>query len=297
MSPQLASGLSLLLLAALSAAGCAETVEEPPLPPEPMTCVPSTFALKKLDMPEASGAAWVSSALGDGWLIVADNGNDGRAVLVDGDAAVLAELKLPLDEGAGDDLEGLAWSVEERLVGLTSSGHLRQWSFDSDPPQLIQLAQAISDDPAWTCDPQDNNCGPNWEGICLDPAPEPDGCAGFAVSKSLGELVCLRSSGASYKLDPSVRIEVTKEGRLSGCDYELVEPHRLIVAGNDQSQNKLWEVLSPRDPEAFEAEKLEIEGTLNQEAIAFGPDGRLLSFGDEETVTGEGSAIISFYCL
>jgi len=297
VSPQLFRGLTVLLLAALCAAACAEEVEEAPSPPQPLACVPSTFTIKTLELPEASGAAWVSSGLGDGWLIVADHGNDGRAVLLGEEASVLAELNLPLDEGAGDDIEGLAWSNQDRLVGLTSSGYIRQWSLESDPPQLVQLAQAISGDPLWTCDALDNNCGPNWEGLCLDPAPEAGGCAGFAVSKTLGELVCLRTEGASYVLDPSVRIEVTKDGRLSGCDYELTSPHRLIVAGNDQSQNKLWEISSPRDPEAADAEKLEIEGTLNQEAIAFSPDGRLLSFGDEEAITGEGSAIVAFFCL
>jgi hypothetical protein len=297
MSPQARKGLTLLLVAACAVAACANEPEEPSSPPRPLSCIASTFSLKKLEMPEASGAAWVSHVAGDGWLVVADHGNNGRAVLVGVDGSTVAEFELPLDLGAGDDLEGLAWSRAGRLVGITSSGYLRQWTLDTSPPQLAQLAQAISADPQWICDAQDNNCGPNWEGLCLDPAPEPDGCAGFVVSKTLGELVCLRASGASYSLDPSVRIEVTKDGRLSGCDYEPQAPYRLVVAGNDQAQNKLWEITTPRDPEAAQSEKLEIEGTLNQEAIAFGPQGVLLSFGDEETITGEGSAIVSFYCL
>lgn len=297
MRPQVVRGLPLLLVVVVGFAGC---VDEPELPapslPKPLSCISSTFPLKTLEMPEASGAAWVKSAAGDGWLVVADHGNDGRATLLGPDGSLLAELELPLDEGAGDDLEGLAWSRGGRLVGITSSGYIRQWSLDTAHPQLVQLAQAISEDPAWICNPQENNCGPNWEGLCLDPAPEVDGCAGFVVSKTLGEIVCLRSSGAGYTLDPTARIEVTKEGRLSGCDYETQPPYRLIVAGNDQSQNKLWEITTPRDLETAESEKLEIEGTLNQEAIAFGPDGVLLSFGDEEAITGEGSVIVSFFC-
>lgn len=297
MSPQAVRGLTLLLVATFTVAACADEPEEPtPSLPQPLSCIASTFPLKALEMPEASGAAWVSCAAGDGWLIVADNGNDGRATLLGADGTLLAELELPLDEGAGDDMEGLAWSAG-RLIGLTSSGYIRQWSLDTVAPQLIQLAQAISEDAQWMCGAQENNCGPNWEGLCLDPAPEPGGCAGFVVSKTLGELVCLRASGASYTLDPTIRIEVTKEGRLSGCDYEPQSPYRLIVAGNDEAQNKLWEITTPRDLSTAQSEKLEIEGTLNQEAIAFGPQGVLLSFGDEETITGEGSAIVSFYCL
>ena len=297
MSPQAVSALSILLVATLGVAACADEPEEPTRSlPQPLSCIASTFPMKTLEMPEASGAAWVSSAVGDGWLVVADHGNDGRAVLLGADGALAGEFELPLGEGAGDDLEGLAWSTSDRLVGLTSSGYIRQWSLDTTTPQLVQLAQPISADPAWICDPQENNCGPNWEGLCLDPVPEVGGCAGFVVSKTLGELVCLRSSGVSYTLDPTARIEVTKAGRLSGCDYETQPPYRLIVAGNDDSQNKLWEITEPRDLEAADSEKLEIEGTLNQEAIAFGPNGVLLSFGDEETITGAGSAIVSFYC-
>jgi len=297
MRPQAARGLTLLLFAALGAASCTDEPEEAPSLPQPLSCIASTFPLKTLEMPEASGAAWVSSVHGDGWVVVADHGNEGRASLLGIDGSILAEFDLPLDLGAGDDLEGLAWSSADRLVGLTSSGYIRQWTLATSPPQLVQLAQAISADPQWICDAQENNCGPNWEGLCLDPSPEPDGCVGFAVSKALGELVCLRESGASYTLDPFVRIKVTKEGRLSGCDYELEPPHRLIAAGNDEAQSKVWEITSSRTPEEADSEKLEIEGTLNQEAVSFGPEGALLSFGDEETVTGEGSAIVSFYCL
>ncbi len=297
MSPQLVRGLVLLPLMWATVSACGASADPETSPQAPLRCVVGSFAIKTLDLPEASGATWVSSAMGDGWLIVADHGNNGRAAFLSPDGATQSELELPLDSNAGDDLEGLAWSDQGRVVGLTSSGHLRQWSLDSDPPQLIQLAQAISDDVEWVCDAQENNCGPNWEGLCLDPKPEPEGCVGFAVSKTLGELVCLRAQGQSYKLDPSVRIDVTKGGRLSGCDYELSEPYRLIVAGNDQSQNAFWEIIEPRAPEETYAEKLEIEGTLNQEAIAFSPEGKLLSLGDEETITGEGSAIVSFTCL
>ena len=297
MSPRTLKGLTLLLVSALAASACGDEPEPTSEAVEPLSCVVGSFALKKLSLPEASGAAWVSGALGDGWLVVADHGNEGRAVHVSPDGSVSTEVELPLDMSAGDDLEGLAWSPQGRLVGLTSAGYLRQWSLKANPPQLAQLAQAISDDEAWVCGAQENNCGPNWEGLCFDPEPAPDGCAGFAVSKTLGELVCLRESGAGFALDPTVRVEVTKEGRLSGCDYELVAPHRLIVAGNDKSQNAFWEVLDSRTPESADVEKLKIEGTLNQEAVAFGPEGRILSFGDEETITGEGSAIVSFTCL
>lgn len=297
MSPQVIRGLPILLLTALSAVGCPTATEEPAAPDAEIACVAGSFPLKKLELPEASGAAWVSSAHGEGWLIVSDHGNEGRAVFITPEGDTPRELELPLDPGAGDDLEGLAWSSAGRLVGLTSSGYVRQWSLEASGPQLVQLSQAISDDDDWICGALENNCGPNWEGLCLDPAPSAGGCAGFAVSKELGELLCLRAVSGSYELDPSVRIEVTKSGRLSGCDYELAPPYRLLVAGNDEAQNRFWEITSPREPETAEAEKLEIEGTLNQEAIAFSPDGQLLSFGDEEAVTGEGSAIASFFCL
>jgi hypothetical protein len=286
-----------LLLGCLGLGSCTDEVT--PAVPEPvasLSCVPSTFITKKLDLPEASGAVWVESALGTGWLVGADNGNDGEVVLLGEGGAILAGFNLPLDEAAGDDLEGLAWSPSGRLVGLTSAGYLRQWDLDAGGPQLAQLAQAISSDPDWACAPQESNCGPNWEGLCLDPAPEEGGCAGFAVSKKRGELVCVRASGSGFVLDPQVRIDVTGKDQLSGCDYMLEAPHALVVAGNDEAENGLWVIDDPRNPLKASAHALEIGGTLNQEAVAFGPDGLMLSFGDEELVTGEGSAIVAFFC-
>ena len=286
-----------MLLGSLGLASCTDEITPAELEPEPtLSCVPSTFITKKLDLPEASGAVWIESALGTGWLVGADNGNDGKVVLVGQGGAILAELNLPLDEAAGDDLEGLAWAPSGRLVGLTSAGYLRQWDLEASGPKLSQLAQAISSDPDWACGPQESNCGPNWEGLCLDPAPEDGGCAGFAVSKKRGELVCVRASGSGYVLDPELRIDVTGKNELSGCDFMLEAPHALVVGGNDEADNGLWAIVGHRQPHEASVHALEIGGTLNQEAVAFGPQGTLLSFGDEELVTGEGSAIVAFFC-
>jgi len=274
---------------------CGHDEEEAPETHE-LTCLPSSFALKKLALPEASGAVWGKTHLGEGWLVVADHGNEGALSLVSASGEVVTSLELPLDESAGDDLEGLAWSTADRLVGLTSSGYVRQWSLHSETVQLTHLAVAFSDDPEWTCAAYETNCGPNWEGLCLDPAPLDAGCAGFAVSKKKGDLVCLRTDGSGFVLDPTVRIDVSGKNELSGCDYTLTPPHALLVSGNDESDNRLWEIIDHRSPAMASARALEIGGTLNQEAIAFGPDGVLLSFGDEEALTGEGSAIAAFYC-
>ena len=287
--------MALTLWGLLALSACTAPVEAPD-PELALVCLPSTFALKKLDLAEASGAAWVQSAAGEGWLVVADNGNGGEAVLVGPGGEIFAELKLPLDAAAGDDIEGLAGWGGGRLVGLTSGGFLRQWSLEQAAPQLVQLAKPISADPQWVCQPQETNCGPNWEGLCLDPAPEAGGCAGFALSKALGELVCLREDLGGLVLDDSVRIKVSKKKSLSGCDYGLEAPHPLVVVGNEASDNAFWQILGHRTPQSAQVEPMEIGGTLNQEAVAFGKGGLLLSFGDEEEVTGEGSAIAAFFC-
>jgi hypothetical protein len=286
-------GLWAQLIFSLSA--CTTPVD-PPISDPLLVCVPTTFGLAKLDLAEASGAVWVKTDSLQGWLIGADNGNGGQAVIIGAEGELLAELNLPLDEGAGDDLEGMAWSKAGQLVGLTSAGYLRRWTLTDTGGHLTQLASPISSDPQWICEPHESNCGANWEGLCLDPAPLEGGCAGFAVSKELGELFCVREGESGFVLDADVRIKVTKKKRLSGCDYALEPPHHLVVAGNDTSDDALWQILGHREPLGASAELLEVGGSLNQEALAFGPGGALLSFGDEEEISGLGSAIAAFFC-
>lgn len=271
---------------------------ELPAPPGPLVCVPETLGAERLDMPEASGAAWVDNALGTGWLVVADSGNDGAGALLDAVNFQTLPVDFPLDPGAGDDVEGLALAPSGRVVGLASPGYIREWSAEPSGLVLTRLAAAVSSDPDDLCDPQGGNCAANFEGLCLHPAP-PAGaaCAGFAVSKARGQLACLALTGDGYRIDAAHTIAVGDPDQLSGCDYELEPPHRLVVAGNLFALSAIWEVRGADAPETAEVVALPLTGAANQEALAFGPGGLLISFGDTQGFGGSlTSPMVGFRC-
>ena len=246
-----------------------------------ITCELGTAPVELAALAEASGATWIDSAWGSGWLLVADTGHEGRLVLLSLEGEELVTDKLPLDEGAGDDIEGLSLNPAGDVVALTSDGALRAWTLMPDGPVLSRMAYPISDDPDWVCADDDDDC-PDFEGLCLDPAPEAGGCAGFAASKRRGKLVCVRELDGGYTLDPQITVTVGEPGELSACDYEPEAPHRLLVGANDHGDSALWEVRSPRDPTQATAHLLNVTGPERQEAIAFGPDGQVLLVGDNQ---------------
>ncbi|MEZ4267908.1 MAG: hypothetical protein R3F39_16155 [Myxococcota bacterium] len=265
----------------------------------PLVCVPEALGeVKRLELPEASGAVWIDNALGRGWLVIADSGNKGAGALLDPVAYLTLPVEFPLDAAAGDDVEGLALSPLGRVVGLVSSGYIREWTADATGLVLAQFATAVTDDADYLCDPQGGNCAANFEGFCLHPAPGPDAaCVGFAVSKARGELVCVVSTDDGYRLDPSQRLAVGEAEQLSGCDYELEAPHRLVVAGNLFALSALWEVRGYDDLATAEVLSMPLTGAANQEALGFGPGGLLISFGDTQGLNGsETSPMVGFRC-
>ncbi len=270
--------------------------------PEPVplaACRPGTPDW--LPIPEASGAARLSKGR---YIVVADSGNDGRALIVDESQGTSAALVLPLGAGAGDDLEGLDVSPDGRLFGVTSAGWLRAWRIDAADPEggdkatLVSGPVAVSEDSDWFCDPFQVNCGPNYEGLCLHPEPAlafSDGCAGWLVSKARGELVCLRREGESYRADPSMRHPVAPQNQLSGCAYEPTPPYRLLVAGNVYSGDRIWEVGES------DMEQLPETGAGNQESILVLEGDRpgaprILSFGDLQELSDGQSPRVLFEC-
>ncbi len=264
----------------------------------------------RVPLPEASGAALIDP-VGSGILLVADSGNAGRALVIDLANSQSRELVLPLGDGAGDDLEGLERAPDGRIFGLTSSGYLRAWSPAADTDGLGQPfgpsaggftlvlgPVAVSDDPAWVCDPFGVNCAANYEGLCLHPAPAalaPTACAGWAASKARGELVCLRADGAGYRLDPATRIPVTEPDRLSGCAYEPGPPYRLVAAGNLYAASALWEVSLDAAGVATVSEFQE-RGAGNQEAVILLPGGAMQSYGDAQDFLDDESPRTTFEC-
>ena len=259
----------------------------------PRGCIAHPFEF--IDLPEASGAA----NLGGGrYLVVADSGHSGQALIIEHLTGAASAVTLPLGSGAGDDIEGLETAPDGRVFGLTSAGFLRAWrvavTADGVSAELVFGPVAISAESAWACDPMSVNCGPNYEGLCLHPAPGEGECAGWAASKALGELVCLRVAGDGFAIDPTVRRVILPPDQLSGCAFAPDAPYRLFAAGNVYSGDLLLEVHADR------IEQL-VSGAANQEAVivlprtaatSAGPPSdpplvELLSFGDWQTL-GDG---------
>lgn len=269
--------------------------------PGPLSACEEVGALVWLDLPEASGAARLDAA-GDRVVIVADSGNRGRALILDGASGTAVATTLPVDDGVGDDVEGLARAPDGRIIGLTSAGWFREWRPEGEALAVVRAAYRGTDAAGYSCDGLRVNCGANYEGLCLDPAPVAGGCAGFAVAKARGQLVCVRAGADGYRIDPSVIIPVSDGntahpdmGPLSGCSVEPDEPYRLIVAGNAFTGSALWEVAGYRDPATAVVTELPYTGAPNQEAVLFVADHAFASFGDLQTLEPR-SPQASFRC-
>jgi hypothetical protein len=277
--------------AALADGDLAEVAADPvpeTHPPDLSACV--VAGTDRLPIPEASGAALLDSE-GRRFLLTADSGNQGEALIVDRVAGESRPATLPLGDGAGDDLEGLERAPDGRIWGLTSAGWLFAWQVEADGLALAFGPTPVTDDPSWRCEPFGVNCGANFEGLCLHPAPT-GRCAGWAAAKATGELVCLvAAAGGGFRLDLGTRLAVTEPDRLSGCAYEPDPPHRLLAAGNLYSASAIWEV-----GEDGQLRELAERGTGNQEAILWLPGGEIQSFGDAQEVLGDESPRLRLEC-
>lgn len=178
-----------------------------------------------IDLAEASGAEVLP---GLGVAVVADSGNRGQYVILDPTSGAIRERgALPLDAEGSDDIEGLGFAGG-RLYALTSSGWVRELVRDGSGFAARGSGYAIAPAP-WRCDSfQMTNCGPNWEGLCLRPGALAAGggelaarfgdCAGFAVAKRDGALVCATlGRDGELGLDPTRSIQVSPARTLAGC--------------------------------------------------------------------------------
>lgn len=268
----------------------------------PSGCIASELAF--VDLPEASGAVPLGS---DHDLIVADSGHSGRALILDRTLGTAVPLVLPLGDGAGDDVEGLTLgprSADSSLVwGLSSSGYLRAWRVERPEgawtATLVHGPVAIGEPGEWVGGPNAVNAGGNFEGICLHPAPAPGDCAGWAASKARGELVCLRAEQDSFRLDPEVRLPVFEAEHPSDCAFEPDPPHRLFVAGNVYSGDRVIEVKTDRTRTPSLAGLSGLAGAPNQEAILVRNLSGVLeiqSFGDWQDLAGDRSPRVVLSC-
>ena len=293
-----AARTAIALACSLSAASCtppASTAPEREVPAAatesgaaPTRCQPQPFA-EAVDLAEASGAVYVPGAV-PFLLAVGDSGTSGAYAELDAESGtLLGRGRLPLDEGASDDLEGLA-RIGTVFYALTSSGRVRHYERTAEGYRQLRPAYPIGSGKHVCRDPLAINCGPNYEGLCLDPAaaPGPE-CAGFAASKADGHLYCLvLGKEGLLALDPQRRIQVAREGTLSGC--AIGEDGSLFVGNNLLAANEVAKIANWRQ---FPAKKQSLGplGVGFQEAIASASGGLLFRFSD----TARSPSLLSKY--
>jgi hypothetical protein len=262
----------------------------PPAPPAPVidapiaslaSCERIPFA-GSIDVPEASGAAW----LPDGTIVVvSDSGNDGAYVTIDAhDGHVLRAGKLPLG-ARGDDLEGLA-IADGVMWGITSSGWLRAWKPHGDGYQLHVPPYRI--DPDDDCALESVNCGSNYEGLCLRPevAASLDGCVGYAASKATGDLVCLVVDDTGrYVAAPERRIHVSNRAALADC---YIGADATVWTGDNLfGRNAVRRIVKGAVVETAYL------GDGFAEALTLAPDGTIYRFSD---MSGTPSRVAAYRC-
>ena len=239
---------------------------------------------------EASGSVWLRGVgdAGDSVIVVGDSGRAGAYVELSAeDGHVLRQAALPLGDGAGDDLEGLA-TDGQRLWGLTSAGWIRAWERDGAGFRLVLGPYSIERKPP--CKPDSVNCGHDFEGLCLRPAGTvgADGCAGYAAAKAEGALYCLTveeepvdddGKGAGPRLVLAVRDghrsprplpAITSKGALADC---AIASDGAVWTGDNMFGSATVRRL---DAPAW-------QGSLGDgfpEAMALGPGGVIYRFSD-----------------
>jgi outer membrane protein assembly factor BamB len=219
-------------------------------------------------VPEASGAAWLEIDGKARLVVVGDSGNHGAYGLVDPESGETVETgRLPLG-AASDDIEGAA-SRGGRLYGLTSSGWIRVWERKAGGFALVGAPYPIgpvdlpdgknqSRPPAgggMVCGAMAGNCGRNYEGLCLAPAPAPHGgCVGFAASKADGHLYCLTDEHGALAVHRDRAIAITRPGALADCAFS--DDGTLWAASNLFDLGNVYRVARWDDPAAATVERI-----------------------------------------
>jgi hypothetical protein len=217
-------------------------------------------------VPEASGAAWMEI---DGVLtlvVTADSGHDGMFGFVDPETGVTRTSgTFPLGTGASDDIEGLA-SRGKRLYGITSSGYMREWEWQAGAFVLVAGPYAIGGQGVVCKNPEKSNCGKNYEGLALAPAPIGE-CVGYACSKETGQVFCLADQGGRLAATsaPGITI-IDKKDVLADCAFG--DKGELYVGNNLFGLARTFRVENLADPAQVAITDLGPLGTGFPETVA-----------------------------
>jgi len=262
-----------------SAADAAAWAEPAKASMAPPACEALPFA-ESTPVPEVSGAAWLTIDGKPALVVVGDSGNHGAYGILDPETGATRETgRLPLDDGASDDLEGLA-ARGDRLYGLTSAGWMRSWRRDGHGFALVDPAYPLGpvdlpDDrnnnraPAgdgMVCNAKVVNCGRNYEGLCLAPVPTTPGCIGFAASKADGHLYCLSEQAGKLVVHRGHAIEVARSGALADCAF--ADDGTLWAGSNMFDLGTVYRVARWDDPARAEVQRVGSLGVGFPEGIA-----------------------------
>ena len=261
-------------------------------PKPPFACTSDGAFPGVLPVPEASSAAEVELKPGvRELLIVSDSGRSGAALLIALPSGAQRSITLPLDAGANDDIEGIAWR-SGKLYALTSSGAVRRFTPDgAGGLTRDQDAYPLGAVPYACADLAAVNCGKNYEGLCLRAPGSTHPCVGYAASKAEGKLYCL-TLASNGQLVASTTVPPLSLGlpadQLSDCAFGAATGPAadvLAVTTNVFGFSKTYRV----DQATGGLTKLPIASLLNVEAVAIDRDGALYVFDDNSSTTSTSS--------
>ena len=252
-----------------------------------LKCTPDPRFPSPLDVPEASAAAEVELTPGvREMLVVSDSGNNGDTLLWKIPDGPVRKIKLALDDGASDDLEGAAWRGGH-LYTLTSSGAVRRFSPDGHGGLARDGDSYRIGGPGYSCAVLGKvNCGKNWEGLCLRAAAPVDGstprCAGYAASKAEGALYCIDVMDGNLVIDQVRKPLVLSidHDALSDCAFGAwggPAQDTLVVTTNIHGGSTSYIV----DQASGSLETIDVTSTPTNEAIAIDKDGALYQMMDD----------------
>jgi hypothetical protein len=215
-------------LLACSKAPPAATESKSEAPP-PAGCERLPFA-EATTVPEASGAAWMTI---DGALVlvvIGDSGNKGAFGFVDPETgATTLRGTLPLGDGASDDLEGVA-ARGDRLFAITSSGYVREWTWQAGAFVLVAGPYPIGGGDL-VCKATKTNCGNNYEGLALARTTAA-GCDGYACSKAEGAVYCLTEQDGKLTATGAKQKVVSRGDILADCAFPADDDTTLYIGNN-----------------------------------------------------------------
>jgi outer membrane protein assembly factor BamB len=111
------------------------------------------------------------------------------------------------------------------------------------------------------------NCGRNYEGLCLAPAPRPGAaCVGFAASKADGHLYCLTEAAGKLVVHHDRAIAITRPGALADCAFG--DDGTLWVGDNLFDLGRVYRVTHWEDPAHAEVEPVGVLSVGFPETIA-----------------------------